>query len=60
MGFPPPLNVKQGIRQGDPLSPFFFIIVFELLPLSIRNNDQIKGTAVDGSEIKLVIFVDDI
>ena len=29
------------------------------MALSIRNNDQIKGIAVDGSEIKLVIFADD-
>ena len=35
-----------------------FIIVLELLAVSIRN-DQIKGIAVDGSEIKLVIFADD-
>ena len=47
------------ICQGDPLSPSLFIIVLELLALSIRNNDQIKGIAVDGSEIKLVKFADD-
>ena len=49
----------RGVRQGDPLSPSLFIIVLELLALSIRNNDQIKGISVDGSEIKLVIFADD-
>ena len=55
----PSFNVKRGVRQDDPLSPSLFIIVLELLALSIRNNDQIKGIAVDGSEIKLVIFADD-
>ena len=55
----PSFNLKQGVRQGDPLSPSLFIIVLELLAVSIRNNDQIKGIAVDGSEIKLVIFTDD-
>ena len=39
--------------------PSLFIIVLELYALSIRNNDQIKGIEVDGSEIKLVIFADD-
>ena len=56
---PPPFNVKRGVRQGDPLSPSLFIIVLELLALSIRNNDQIKGIEVGGSEIKLVTFADD-
>ena len=55
----PSFNLKRGVRQGDPLSPSLFIIVLELLALSIRNNDEIKGIAVDGSEIKLVIFADD-
>ena len=55
----PSFDVKRGVRQGDPLSPSLFIIVLELLALSIRNNDQIKGIAVDGSEITLVIFADD-
>ena len=53
-------NLKRGVRQGDSLSLSLFIIVLELLGLSIRNNDQIKGIAVDGNEIKLVIFAHDI
>jgi len=52
----PSFNLKRGVLQGDPLSPSLFIIVLELLALSIRNQDQIKGIAVDGNEIKLVIF----
>ena len=55
----PSFNLKRGLRQGVPLSPSLFITVLELLALFIRNNDQIKGIAVDGSEIKLVIFADD-
>ena len=55
----PSFNLKRGVCQGDLLSPSLFIIVLELMALSIRTNDQVKGIAVDGSEINLVIFVDD-
>ena len=52
--FTPSLKLKRGVRQGDPLSRSVFIIVLELLAISIRNNGQIKGIMVDGNEIKLV------
>ena len=55
----PFFQLKRGVRQGDPLSPYLFIIAIELLAINIRNNDQIRGTRVDGNEIKLVIFADD-
>ena len=55
----PSFNLKRGVRQGDSLSPSLFIIVLELLAISIRNNDQIRGIVVDGNEIKLVTFADD-
>ena len=55
----PSFNLKRGVRQGDPLSPSLFIIVLELLAISVRNNNQIRGINVDGNELKLVIFADD-
>ena len=59
-GFSTPFfDLKRGVRQGDPLSPSLFIIVLELLAISIRNNDQIRGIMVDGNELKLVVFADD-
>ena len=57
--FTPSFQVKRGVRQGDPLSLSLFIIVLELLAISIRNNHRIKGITVGGIEIKLVIFADD-
>ena len=52
-------QLKRGVRQRDPLSPLLFIIALEILAIDIRNNIQIKGITVDGNELKLVIFADD-
>ena len=50
----------MGVRQGDPLSPYLFIICTELLSISIRNNKKIKGIKLGDTEIKLIQFADDL
>ena len=34
--------------------------MLELLAISVRNDNQIRGIKVDGNELKLVIFADDL
>ncbi|KAL9963682.1 hypothetical protein ACROYT_G027211 [Oculina patagonica] len=54
-------DVKRGVRQGDPLSPYLFIIALEILAINIRSSKNIKGFKLsDNEEIKLTIFADDL
>ena len=53
-------DIQRGVRQGDPLSPYLFIIVLETLASTIRSDNDIRGIMVDGQEIKLGLFADDL
>ena len=53
-------DIQRGVRQGDPLSLYLFIIVFETLALTIRSDNDIRGIMVDGQQIKLGLFADDL
>ena len=54
------IDIQRGVRQGDPLSPYLFIIVLETLASTIRSDNDIRGIMVDGQEIKLGLFADDL
>ena len=47
-------NLRRGCRQGDPISPYIFILCAEILEKMIRKNKDIKGISLNGrKEYKL-------
>ena len=53
------ISMKRGIFQGCPISPYLFLLVIEIMALSIRQHDQIKGIPVKNQEVKISLFADD-
>ena len=56
-----PYKVTRGVRQGDPLSCALFDLAIEPLACKLRNDPNIKGINVSGTEEKIItsLFADD-
>jgi len=53
------IQIKSGTRQGCPLSPYLFNIVYKVLARAIRQQKDVKGTQIGKEEIKVSLFADD-
>ena len=53
-------KVGRSCRQGDPISPYLFILCAEILALKIRKDPGVSGFKIGNWEHKLHMYADDL
>ena len=52
-------QIQRGCRQGDPLSPYIFLLCAEILSLMLKQDKDIKGIKIGDSEYTVSQLADD-
>lgn len=55
----PYFKIQRGVRQGDPLSAYLFILCVEIMSNLILRNNSIRGITINDNEFKLFQYADD-
>lgn len=58
-GYPRFFLLERGVRQGDPLSPYLFILCAEILANAIKNDPHIIGIKVNQLNFVVSQYADD-
>ena len=53
-------KVGRSCRQGDPISPYLFILCIEIMAIKIRQDSSVKGFRMGNFEHKIYIYADDL
>ena len=51
-------TLQRGCRQGDPISPYIFLLCAEILAVLIRSNKHVKGIKVGDKEFVISQYAD--
>ncbi|CAN6206900.1 unnamed protein product [Urochloa humidicola] len=55
----PWFTCKRGVRQGDPLSPYLFLLVADVLQQMIKQNGRVRHPADDNLPCPVIQYADD-